>query len=246
MSYLYLLILAPFLVCSTGDSVLPGHISRIELYASSPQQAIGKELPIKTFGTDSVSGLPLLVYITGDGGWNKFSSALCADINRKGIPVVVLDAQKYFWESKSPEETAMDLSGVIERYLKDWKKERFVLAGFSFGADIVPFLLNRFPPEIGGKAVSSIMISPDKTCDFEIHLSDMLSMGISKGKYDVPLEIQKSVFKNFTVVFGSDENRNTKLSFEWKGIKIKILQGNHHFDSEYAAVAELILQEIRQ
>jgi type IV secretory pathway VirJ component len=186
----------------------------------------------------------MFVYISGDGGWNKFSSALCRDINQKGIPVVVLDAQKYFWESKSPEQTAIDLTSVIEKYLKEWKKERFVLAGFSFGADIVPFLRNRFSAGIKGRVVSSILISPDKTCDFEIHLTDMLSMGISKGKYDVPLEIQKSDSKNFLVVFGSDESENAKQSFQLTGVKMKILQGNHHFDSEYASVADLILQEI--
>ncbi len=244
MSNLYLPLIIPFLFFSAKDAMLSGNISGNDLSGTSVQQTVEREMPIKVFRTDSVSDIPLFVYITGDGGWNKFSSALCNYINQKGIPVVALDAQKYFWESKSPEKAAVDLTCVIEKYLKEWKKERFVVAGFSFGADIVPFLLNRFPAEIQTRAVSSILISPDKTCDFEIHLTDMLSMGISKGKYNVPIEIQKSVIMNFTVVFGSDESENAKHSFQLAGVKMKILQGNHHFDSEYAVVADLILKEI--
>jgi type IV secretory pathway VirJ component len=247
---LFLLVLIPFTGYYPGNASRPSSLQQniypVEELTVKPNHDDSEgDLPIKVFGTEKVTDLPMLVFITGDGGWNKFSSALCSDINQKGISVVVLDAQKYFWESKSPEETAIDLVSVTEKYLKEWKKERFVIAGFSFGADIVPFLINRFPAGIKERVVSSILISPDKTCDFEIHLTDMLNMGISKGKYDVIKEIQKSDFKNFTVVFGSDESENSKHPFQLSVIKLKILQGNHHFDSEYEAVANLIVDEMK-
>ncbi|MEI6276348.1 MAG: AcvB/VirJ family lysyl-phosphatidylglycerol hydrolase [Prolixibacteraceae bacterium] len=230
---------------SKYSNFLAGTTFRNEMPGLSYSAVLKGDLPLQIFGTSVESDLPMFVYITGDGGWNNFSSALCSDLNHMGVPVIALDAQKYFWKIKSPEETAADLAVVIVKYQKEWKKERFVFAGFSFGADIVPFLINRFPASLGAGLVSSILISPDKTCDFEIHWSDMLSMGISKGKYDVIKEIQESPFKKFAVVLGSEESLTTRQVFQSTNARVEILQGNHHFDSDHDTVAKLILNVMK-
>ncbi len=209
-----------------------------------PQKITVGDMPLRVFGTTPASGLPMIVYISGDGGWNKFNASLCDYLNEKGIPVLALDAQKYFWERKTPEQAAADLTAAIEKYQKLWKRDKFVLTGFSFGADVLPFLLNRFPPRIKSRVISSFLISPDNNCDFEIHLSDMLNWGTSKGKYDVVREIQISDFKNFTAVFGSDEDNDTRQLFELTGAKVKVLQGDHHFDSSFEIVGDLIIAEM--
>jgi len=206
--------------------------------------AVG-DLPLKVLESTIASGLPMFVFISGDGGWNSFDETLCGCLTRQGIPVVVFDAQKYFWKRRTPEETATDLITVIETYGHIWKRDRFVLAGFSFGASLVPFLVNRFPAGILSRQVSAILISPDKRCDFEIHLSDMLNLGLSKGKYDVISEIKRSSFKNMEAIFGSDENQDIRQLFFKTGIKVEILQGNHHFDSDSEALADLIVKRLR-
>jgi type IV secretory pathway VirJ component len=210
-----------------------------------PQKNSVGELPLKIFGTTTESALPMLVYISGDGGWNKFNASLCSYLNQKGIPVVALDAQQYFWERKTPDGTSEELAAVIAKFQKKWNKDKFVLAGFSFGADILPFLLNRFPAPIFNGLVVSILLSPDKTCDFEIHLTDMLNMGFSKGKYDVIKEIKGSKFVRFTAVFGKDESKNLQQGFQTTGAKIIVLQGGHHFDDDYVALGNLMIAEMR-
>jgi len=210
-----------------------------------PQQPDPSDLPLKLFETATETALPMLVYVSGDGGWNNFSAALCNYLNQKGIPVVALDAQKYFWKSKLPEETAKEMETVIGFYLKKWKREKYVMAGFSFGADIIPFIVNRLPAEMKAGLVASVLISPDRTCDFEIHLSDMLSLGISKGRYDVVREISAGNIKKLAILFGSDENKNNRSAFGATGAKIIVLQGNHHFDSAFETVGDSIISEIR-
>jgi type IV secretory pathway VirJ component len=208
------------------------------------QKTVIGDLPLKVLESSVESDLPMFVFISGDGGWNTFNESLCKYLAQKGIPVVAIDAQKYFWKSKSPEETAEDLITVIEEYQTKWKRDRFILSGYSFGATIVPFMVNRLPLNILSRLTFTVLISPDKSCDFEIHLSDMLNLGISKGKYDVIKEIQSGNYKRYIAVFGSDESRNVQQAFQLNEVKVEILDGNHHFDSGYEALADLIMVAI--
>ncbi len=212
----------------------------------TPQETISQDLPLKVLATPIESSLPMFVYISGDGGWNSFNASFCQYLTQKGIPVVALDSKKYFWKSRTPDETPRDLIAVIEKYAKLWKRDRFVLAGYSFGSAIVPFVLNRLPVGIKERLAASALISPDKTSDFEIHLSDMLNLGISKGKYNVLMEIQAGDYQKYVAVFGSDESAETQQAFKQVGAKIEVLQGSHHFDSAYEALADLIIVEIKK
>ena len=210
-----------------------------------PQNTALTGLPLKVLGNSVESSLPAFIFISGDGGWNSFNESLCNSLYVRGINVVALDAQKYFWEIKSPAETTEALAKVIENYQKEWKQEKFVLAGYSFGSNIVPFVLNRFPAVLKKSMVLSILISPDQSCDFEIHLADMLNLGLSKGKYDVIKEIKSSDYKNFIAFFGSDESKSKQEAFQQAGIKVEILPGSHHFGSEYEKLADLIVNQMR-
>jgi type IV secretory pathway VirJ component len=213
---------------------------------SSYQDHPTGDLPLHVLEAAGQSKLPVFVFISGDGGWNTFNESLCTNLSRRGFPVVALDSQKYFWKSKTPDQTASVLQGVIETYQKLWKRDRFVLAGYSFGANLIPFLANRLPQNIKNNLAAMILISPEKRGDFEIHLSDMLNLGLSKGKYDVLQEIQQGDVKKYLVLFGSDESESNHQAFLQAGLKTEILQGNHHFDSEDGAVAQKIAEEVKK
>lgn len=204
------------------------------------------ELPLKVLGAKTATDLPLFVFITGDGGWNTFNRTLCEKIASKGIPVVALDSRKYFWDGKTPEQTTADITSVIQYYTRLWRCGKVVIAGYSFGAAIVPFIMNRFPPGVKNTINFSLLIAPDNTSDFEIHLSDMLNMGIVKGKFDVIKEIQAGDFKKYIAVFSKDENKNVQQSYQLPGVRIENFAGNHHFDGGYDTLTDLIVAEIRR
>ncbi|MEK7720582.1 MAG: AcvB/VirJ family lysyl-phosphatidylglycerol hydrolase, partial [Bacteroidota bacterium] len=92
-----------------------------------------EEMPLKVIESSIGSTLPMVVYISGDGGLSSFSDSLCYYFSKNGFPVVVLNARKYFWGRKTPEETATDLVTIIEAYGTRWKRDKFILTGFSFG-----------------------------------------------------------------------------------------------------------------
>ena len=56
-----------------------------------------------------------------------------------------VDSLRYFWSEKPPERVAADLARILRHYGEAWKAKQVALIGYSFGAGIVPFALNRLP-----------------------------------------------------------------------------------------------------
>ncbi len=216
------------------------------LLLAFPQSKDSDNGTIRVLEPEQSSDLPLFIYISGDGGWNSFNESLCKYLSEKGMRVIFLDAQKYFWSAKTPEETTAFLINLLGKYQQEGFGAHFVLAGYSFGATVVPFLVNRFPAPIKKNLEKSLLIAPDQSCDFEIHLTDMLNLGLSKGKYNVIQEIKQKEYKDYVGIFGSDDRQNNQKIFRATGIDIEILEGNHHFDSGFEALGDLVLKKINQ
>ena len=70
---------------------------------------------------------------------------MAAALSAKGIPVVGLDSLRYFWTARTPEGLAADTDRMIRYYLAHFGKKRVLLIGYSQGADVLPFAVNRLP-----------------------------------------------------------------------------------------------------
>jgi type IV secretory pathway VirJ component len=126
--------------------------------------------------------------------------------------------------------------------MKQWDRSSFILVGYSFGAGVVPFIANNFPDQLKGKIKGVYCFSPDKTSDFEIHISDMLSMN-TKEKYNVLNELKIIIPFNPVCIFGSKEDAKLKKQFFIKGIRIESLPGEHHYNNDYNAIAGIMLKD---
>src|SRR5207237_9005597 len=89
----------------------------------------------------------------------------------RGISVVGFNSLKYFWHRRSPEEAARDLSEVIERYAQRWGRGRVLLIGYSYGADVLPFVASRLPPEIAERVALTVFLNPGHNADLAFHFS---------------------------------------------------------------------------
>jgi len=97
---------------------------------SAPLQQSQKpttELPLIILPVNTNDTLPLLVFISGEGGWTSFEEGIAENLVKKGIPIIGIDTQKYFWQPHTPDETAKELFKVIHHYLVAWNKKSFVL-----------------------------------------------------------------------------------------------------------------------
>ena len=89
------------------------------------------------------------LFYSGDGGWRDLDRAVAGQMADLGYPVVGVDTLRYFWSGKTPEKAASDLAATMAYYRIAWKAKTFVLAGYSFGADILPAVYNRLSGRIG-------------------------------------------------------------------------------------------------
>jgi type IV secretory pathway VirJ component len=174
---------------------------------------------------------PVALLISGDGGWYSFEQSIANHLAEQGIPTVGLDSRKYFWNRKTPEVTTRDISKALEYYSKEWGRNRFLFVGYSLGAEIIPFIANRVSEDIRSRIVSSLLLSPETTTDFEIHISNMLGMGNSQNTYNVMDEIYRMQSIHTLVIFGEGEKTTVPELLSITSVKVRIIPGDHHYKS---------------
>jgi type IV secretory pathway VirJ component len=182
-----------------------------------------------------VSSAPAALFFSGDGGWFSFEQAIAERLGSYGIPTIGIDTKKYFWNRKTPEKVASDMTEILNYYGKEWGKTQFIIIGYSQGAEIVPFLVTRFPDYLKSKIVSVLLLSPETTTDFEIHITNMLGLGSRKNTYSVIDEINKLLNINTICIFGENEKSPVPNLLKGTSVKIVVIPGDHHYknNTEY-------------
>jgi type IV secretory pathway VirJ component len=193
-----------------------------------------QSLPVKEFtgNTDSLSFL----YISGDGGMNTFSTNLCNEITKKGYNVAAVNAKSYFWNKKTPDQTTTDITRYLEGYLSKRKNRQLVLVGYSFGADVLPFIINRLPANLQQEVKAVVLISPGASTDFEIHLTDIFG-GDKKRNLDVTAEIIRIQHNRTVIIAGSDEKSDYAKNTGNRRYIYKELPGGHHYGDDTKTLA---------
>jgi type IV secretory pathway VirJ component len=200
-----------------------------------------KSLPLNiTNAKVQIQEKPITLLISGDGGWYSFEQSIADKLAVEGIPTIGLDSKKYFWKRRTPEQTAEDMTMSLIYYSKVWEKERFILIGYSLGAEIVPFIINRLPPDMKTKIISSVLLSPDITTDFEIHISNMLGMGNRNNTYNVADEIRTMQPVPTLIIFGSGEKTEVPDLMSGQGVTIKKIPGDHHYKFDVPLIIKTI------
>jgi type IV secretory pathway VirJ component len=224
----------------------PDYVEKIteknKLLESQHLVPLNSTLPLVLVPSSRKENLPLAFFISGDGGWTSFDQSVCEKLAEKGIPVVGLDAQKYFWNEKQPKEASDKITNAVEYYMQQWNRKSFVLVGYSFGACVTPFIANNFSVPLKEILKGVFCFSPDETCDFEIHISDMLNFK-NHEKYDVLRELEKIRSLNPVCIFGNDEDIELRNHFSVAGARVELLPGNHHYDNDYSAVETVIRKD---
>jgi len=199
-------------------------------------------LPIKALAAKDTTK-PLVFYISGDGGWTDFSDALLQSINKAGYPVLALNARKYFWKKKTPASMTAVLTPLINKYLTQWKRDSVVLMGYSFGADVTPFLYNYAGSAFSKKVNHIVLMLPYTSTDFEVHLTEMIGLS-SHDAYSVVNEVNK-INKPILFLLGTEKDQFPVQTLTSKNHKVITEGGGHHFDDKADKVAGYILNYIK-
>ena len=187
------------------------------------------------------ASLPLVLLLTGDGGWAGLDRGMAAELGARGLPVVGLSTLKYYWKAHTPEESARDVSRVIDHYLAAWKRQRVLLIGYSFGANVLPFVVNRLAPEQRARIAGVALLGLDLNTSFEIRVSGWLP-GASVGELPVRPEIDKLTGLRAMCLYGKGESHDPCATFAGEALHAVAVGSGHHFSGAYAQLADAVLK----
>ncbi|MBV6288491.1 virulence factor family protein [Pseudomonas aegrilactucae] len=187
--------------------------------------------------TDTVT-----LFLSGDGGWRDLDRDVAGEMAKLGYPVVGIDTLRYYWQHKTPEQSAVDLSELMQHYRQKWGTKRFVLTGYSFGADVLPAIYNRLPAEDQKRVDAVILLAFARSGSFEIEVEGWLG---NAGK-EAPTgpELAKMPAGKVLCIYGkeeADESGCTEHSAVGERLE---LPGGHHFDENYPALAKRLISGI--
>jgi type IV secretory pathway VirJ component len=182
----------------------------------------------------------LALLITGDGGWAGLDQELAARLAASGVPTVGLNSLKYFWTQRTPDEAARDVARLLRHYLAAWGKQQVLLVGYSFGADVLPFVVNRLPPDLRSRIASVSLLGIDSNASFEVSVADWVGSG-DGGPATRP-EVATLSYVPVLCIYGEGESDSIcpGLPAGARLTRAQVGKG-HHFGGEYDALAERIL-----
>ncbi|HYS52444.1 MAG TPA: AcvB/VirJ family lysyl-phosphatidylglycerol hydrolase [Thermoanaerobaculia bacterium] len=202
------------------------------------------KLPLVEVPATSGASDTLVVFVSGDGGWAKIDKAISKILADHGMPVVGLNALQYFWTKRTPDSASRDLQTILERYLRLWKKQRVLFVGYSRGADVLPFMISRLPPDLRDRTRLLALLGPSPKVEFEFHIGDWMRTS-SKTGYDVKPEVDKLMSHNIVCLFGEDDKDSLCPMLSAARISSVMLKGAHHFDGGYDKLAHIILANLQ-
>jgi type IV secretory pathway VirJ component len=221
---------------TVGDTVLVEELQKLIAPSGRPSLPMAVvEVPALA-ESDTVT-----LFYSGDGGWRDLDRIIAEDMAKQGYPVVGIDTLRSFWSRKTPEQATDDLVTTLDYYRKAWGAKSFVLAGYSFGADILPPLYNRLPPSDKESIRLFVLLAIGKQIDFEIQVSGWL--GQSSSELPMASELLRLPPKKVLCIYGQEEkNESACADMEHSDADLLELPGGHHFDEDYPKLTRLILQ----
>jgi len=185
----------------------------------------------------------LVFFYSGDGGWGELEDELSRYYQKKGIASIGFDSLRYFWNAPDPSQAGKDLGRAILEYSSAWKRSNIILVGYSYGADVLPYIVNRLPQEALAKVKGVALIGPSLTIDFDI------SPALQPRDPELPLmpEIKRIPQTQLLCIGGLSENESLCRRLHRKMIvsddDVEILKGGHAFGSAHMRIADMILQK---
>ncbi len=182
----------------------------------------------------------LVVFITGDGGYNNFAKSLLQHFDKDGFDRLIFDSKKFFWKKKTPREASENFEKYINLYLENSKCDNIYIIGHSFSAGVLPFIIHHFSDALQKKIRHATYLSPDRYASLEVTLSTMLNLKQKANEYEVLPEAINLKSISSTYVFCKEGELDLASVFEKAGLPVTRLDGPHNYNRNFQAIYQAI------
>jgi len=186
----------------------------------------------------------MAVMLSGDGGWAGLDRSIAAGLANRGVPVVGINSLRYFWSEVPPQQAARDLERLIDTYQTRWNRRRVVLIGYSFGADVLPFIVNALDQTTRDEVSKVVLLGLAPTADFQFHLTSWLDIPSSTSNRPTPPAVAAIVGPKVQCIQGASEDDSACPTVASPHVTHTILPGGHHFNGDSKAIVNAILSGV--
>ena len=213
------------------------------------------DLPLVTKLTDHPRAF--LVFLSGDGGWSSLDRALANRLAHDHIDTIGISALQYFWKEKPAARVATDLKRVLDLLRPSGKP--ILLGGYSFGAEVAPFLVDRAEladPPPGGPAAPAdargghavrpfaglVLVAPGPFATWEVSPMDWLRKSEKPSPDKVRPRIEALAADLPTLcVYGAEDRESACSGLAVTPARlVRALGGGHHFGGDYDVIADAV------
>jgi type IV secretory pathway VirJ component len=193
-----------------------------------------------------------VLVLSGEGGWRAFDDQLATWLSRAGYWVGGVDCLRYFWK---PQDDRAALSADATRYAEALAQAAhtkadapIVLAGFSFGADLAPWVAGAKGQR--SRIAALVLIGPDLRGSLEARVTEILGLASKAHTFDTAAALADA--RAIPVLFvhggGDDESAAPALAAGFTGPKalIVIPGATHHFGGHEAELERAVIDGLRQ
>jgi len=224
---------------AADPDLIPSIVSQVLGRADSGETQNDLDLPLVELPA-SGSDQRLAIIYSGDGGWADIDRELGTRLSKQGIAVVGFDTLKYFWKRKDPEAAAQDLERIISHYTETWGRKQVILVGYSFGADILPFLWAHLSDATRKDVRMMALLGLSDSATLEITVGGWIGVEPAETLQVTPA-LAKVNQVPILCVYGTEDDDDACARQVLSNLEKFPMPGDHHFDGRYEKIAEAIL-----
>lgn len=234
--------------CAASIAELEPTLNRLPPVPQPPVSPLGQLPLIEQAAASAVAPeLPraqmLAILWSGDGGWAEIDRDISAALNQAGIPVVGVDALRYFWSEREASGMAADIAVIADHYAAQWRRPQLLLLGFSQGANTLPFAVQAMSAEHRARIAGVILLSPEQKASFEFQLHHWLRLG---GDEPTAPAIDALPPLRVWCVAGRDDRLSVCPLLQSQDIIQTYTRGGHHLGGETPKIIADIVDALDQ
>jgi type IV secretory pathway VirJ component len=201
------------------------------------------DLPLVEVPAETGSSV-LAVHLTGDGGYDSTDKGIAQGLASKGVPVVALNTRKYFGTERTPEAAAEDIARILRHYLDAWHARRFVAIGYSFGANVMPYIVTRLPQDLRSRLQSIALLAPTADAEFRVTLAERLGLSTS-SRYPVVPELERLRGTRMLCFYGEHDGETIGSRIDPSLVTGYPIPGGHDIGKRSQLIVEKIFETVR-